>query len=69
MKNEVELLSTAEAAIYIGYKIDHFKHVIKHTERFKEFVNPVVAHQRAHPKYKKSELKRYLDSFGKEIAA
>jgi predicted DNA-binding transcriptional regulator AlpA len=55
---EEKLLKSSEVAKRIGYGIARFKAVIKHQ---KDFPKPFKAHEKAHPKWRESDINQYLN--------
>lgn len=64
-----KLLTSKEAAKMISASYDSFRKHIRFAENFKKHVTPIVHYEGAHPLWKESELKAYLDSFSKKKVA
>ena len=64
-----DLLNSKEAATFLQVSYDTFRKHLRFAKGFKAVVTPIVHYEGAHPRFKKSELQAYLDSFSKKKAA
>lgn len=64
-----DLLTSKEAAEFLQVSYESFRKHIRFAKAFTNHVTPVVHYEGAHPRFKKSELQAYLNSFSKNKAA